>query len=98
MEILNEEQNQKAIKEIEELMNVENPTQEQDHRIEELSCAVERFEDEHYPIPDASREEVLKFLMEQNSIPEKQFEVLSNLDAVTLGKKFNISPELFEDD
>jgi HTH-type transcriptional regulator/antitoxin HigA len=98
MEISTEEQNQKALKEFEELMGVENLTKEQDRRMEELACAIIRFEDEHYPIPDASREEVLKFLMEQNSIPEKQFEVLSKLDAVTLGKKFNISPELFEDD
>lgn len=36
-----------------------------------LSDIVEKYEDEHYPIDDASPHEVLKFLMEQNDLKQK---------------------------
>lgn len=35
-----------------------------------VSDIVEKYEDEHYPIPDSPPHEVLKFLMEQNDLKQ----------------------------
>jgi HTH-type transcriptional regulator/antitoxin HigA len=52
--------------------NKEGPlSPEEDKLLELLSFLVESYEDEHYPINEASPNEVLKFLMEQNDLKQK---------------------------
>lgn len=43
---------------------------EEDRLLELLSVLVEEYEDKHYPIPDASPNEVLRFLMEQKDMKQ----------------------------
>jgi HTH-type transcriptional regulator/antitoxin HigA len=44
---------------------------EEDELLELLSILIESYEDEHYPIPEASPNEVLKFLMEDRELKQK---------------------------
>jgi HTH-type transcriptional regulator / antitoxin HigA len=44
---------------------------EEDKLLELLSLLVEEYEDKHYPIPEASPNEILKFLMEQKDLKQK---------------------------
>ena len=44
---------------------------EEDKLLELLSVLIEEYEDKHYPIDDAPPHEVLKFLMEQNDLKQK---------------------------
>jgi HTH-type transcriptional regulator/antitoxin HigA len=39
--------------------------------IELLTLLIERYEDEHYPIPDASPADVLRFLIEHNGLSQR---------------------------
>lgn len=44
---------------------------EEEQLLELLSVLVESFEDEHYPMPESSPNEVLKFLMEDRELKQK---------------------------
>lgn len=44
---------------------------EEDKLLELLSLLVEEYEDKHYPIPEASPNEVLKFFMEDRELKQK---------------------------
>lgn len=44
---------------------------EEENLLELLSVLIEKYEDEHYPIPDSSPNEVLKFLMEDRELKQK---------------------------
>ncbi|HUO61413.1 MAG TPA: helix-turn-helix domain-containing protein [Candidatus Acidoferrales bacterium] len=46
-------------------------TPEEEDAIDLLTLLIERYEDERYPIPDASPIEVLRFLLEQNGLSQK---------------------------
>ena len=56
-----------ALREFEALMDAEpeRGTPEGD-RLELLDMVIARYEDEHYPMPDADPVNVIKFVMEQN--------------------------------
>lgn len=47
------------------------PSRAERDAIELLSLLVERYESEHYGVPDASPVEVLKFLMEQHGLAQR---------------------------
>lgn len=44
---------------------------EEEKLLDLLSNLVEAYEDEHYPMPDVSPNEALKFLMEQNDLKQR---------------------------
>jgi HTH-type transcriptional regulator / antitoxin HigA len=50
-------------------------TPEEDQLFELVARLIEDFEEEHYPIPDASPHRILRFLMEQNDL--RQSDLLS---------------------
>jgi HTH-type transcriptional regulator / antitoxin HigA len=58
---------------IDELMSKKEDTlsPEEVRLLETLSILVESYEDEHYPIPESSPNEVLKFLMEDRELKQK---------------------------
>jgi HTH-type transcriptional regulator / antitoxin HigA len=79
--------------------------------IEILGDLVEKYEEQHHPLPTASPVDVLKYLMEehglkQNQLPEignqaKVSEVLNNKRALNLNhvkalsRRFGVSPSVF---
>ena len=46
-------------------------TRAQTNQIELLTLLIERYEDEHCPIPDASPADVLRFLIEHNGLSQR---------------------------
>jgi HTH-type transcriptional regulator/antitoxin HigA len=48
-----------------------NPTPDEEEAIELLTLLVERYESEHYPIPEAEPAEVLRFLLDQNGLSQR---------------------------
>jgi HTH-type transcriptional regulator / antitoxin HigA len=53
------------------------PTPAQVKAIELLTLLIERYEEEHYPVPDASPADVLRFLLERHGL--KQRDIAANL-------------------
>ena len=55
------------------------------------SKLIEDFEEEHYPIPDAPRDRILRFLMKQNDLRQSDllpiFGSLGYVSAVAPGKR-----------
>jgi HTH-type transcriptional regulator/antitoxin HigA len=49
----------------------ENLSPEEDKLLDLLSNLVEEYEDEHYLFPEVPRNEILKFLIEENSLKQK---------------------------
>ena len=47
------------------------PTRAEVEDIELLTLLIERYEDEHDPVPDASPIDVLRFLIEQNGLTQR---------------------------
>ncbi len=60
----------KALARIEELISAPEGSPEADE-LEVLAILVEKYEEEHYPIPEAPVSEVLKLFMEENNLPPK---------------------------
>jgi len=54
-----------------ELTAKARPTRYEQEAIELLTLLVDRYESERYPIPDASPGEVLRFLLEQNGLSQR---------------------------
>jgi len=52
--ITTEEENERACAELEELLENEKPTDREQGYIDCLTAAIEKFEAEHYPIPEPS--------------------------------------------
>jgi HTH-type transcriptional regulator/antitoxin HigA len=48
-----------------------NPTADEEEAIELMTLLVERYELEHYPIPDAEPAEVLRFLLDQGGLSQR---------------------------
>jgi HTH-type transcriptional regulator/antitoxin HigA len=70
--IQSEEENERLLGAVDRLMakSDDEPVPEEDVLLELLCQLIERFEEEHYPIPDSPPHRVLQFLMEQNDVPE----------------------------
>jgi HTH-type transcriptional regulator/antitoxin HigA len=54
-----------------ELTAKANPTPDEEEAIELMTLLVERYESDHYPIPEAEPAEVLRFLIEQNGLSQR---------------------------
>ena len=70
--IRNEEEYDIMIANIDELISRpdESLSPEEDRLLETMSILVEAYEDEHYPIPEASPTDILKFFMEDREIKQ----------------------------
>ncbi len=68
--IKTENEYRKAIKRLEEIFDVEVGTIEADEA-ELLGLLIEKYEDEHYPIPNPDPIEAIEFIMEQMNIKPK---------------------------
>ncbi len=61
-----------------------DPTPEEEEAIGLLTLLIERYEREYYPMPDADPVDVLKFLLEQNSLLQRDI-------AADLGSESTVS-------
>lgn len=70
--IRNEEEYDIMIANIDELISRpdESLSPEEDRLLETMSILVEAYENEHYPIPEASPTDILKFFMEDREIKQ----------------------------
>ena len=71
--IRNKREHQVALKEIEALWKAKDGTAESD-RLEVLALLVERYEQEHFPIPDPDPIEFLHYVMESRGLARKDLE------------------------
>ena len=69
--IHSEEQLESYTKALYQLTSVDKPTPSQFEAIELLTLLIERYEAEHFPMPEASPAEVLKFLLEQHGLKQR---------------------------
>ncbi len=68
--ITTEVENQQVLSQVEKLMAIADRTPEQDELLDLLVVLVEKFEDEYYPIDDASPHDILLHLMEENNLKQ----------------------------
>jgi HTH-type transcriptional regulator/antitoxin HigA len=54
-----------------ELTEVANPSPSQQEAIELLGMLIEKYESERYPVPAASPQDVVRFLMDQHDLRQK---------------------------
>jgi HTH-type transcriptional regulator/antitoxin HigA len=72
----------------------ENLSPEEDKLLDLLSNLVEEYEDEHYHFPEVPRNEILKFLIEENSLKQKDLVHIfgsSGIASEVVGGKRSIS-------
>jgi HTH-type transcriptional regulator / antitoxin HigA len=69
--IRNDEELERYTDALFELTALENPTPTQVEAIELLTLLVERYEREHYPIPKADPVTLVKFLLEQQGLSQR---------------------------
>jgi HTH-type transcriptional regulator / antitoxin HigA len=69
--IRSEEQLAAYTKALFQLTAIDNPTSAQIEAIELLTLLIERYESEHYSLPDASPAEVLRFLLDQHGLRQR---------------------------
>lgn len=68
--IRTEEDYRNALSRVEELMDA-TPNSPEEDELDVLASLVEIYETKHYPIPDAHPLEVIRFVMEQNNMLDK---------------------------
>lgn len=68
--ITTEVENQQVLSQVEKLMAIADRTPEQDELLDLLVVLVKKFEDEYYPIDDASPHDILLHLMEENNLKQ----------------------------
>ena len=62
-----------------------NPSSEEEEAIELLTLLIERYETERYPVPDADPIDVLRFLLDQNGLSQRDIaEELGSESTVSL--------------
>jgi HTH-type transcriptional regulator / antitoxin HigA len=62
-----------------------NPSPEEEEAIELLTLLIERYETERYPVPDADPIDVLRFLLDQNGLSQRDIaEELGSESTVSL--------------
>jgi HTH-type transcriptional regulator/antitoxin HigA len=66
-----EEENERLLDQVNRLMSKPELTPEEGRLLELLAAAIERFEQEHYPIPGVSPVELLKFIMEEHGLRQR---------------------------
>ncbi|MEA5485512.1 MULTISPECIES: helix-turn-helix domain-containing protein [Pseudanabaena] len=68
--ITNDVENEIALRNIERLLAIPQPTAEEESILQLLLTLVEKYEDEHYPMNDASPLDILLHLMESNNLKQ----------------------------
>lgn len=53
------------------LTSIEDPSDAEIDAIELLSVLIEKYENEHYPIPAATPAEVVRFILDQNNLKQR---------------------------
>ena len=71
--IKNDKQLNEALERVNQLWGAKSNTIDRDE-LEVLSLLIEKYEEEHYPIPASEPIEAIKFLMEQNNLPRKDLQ------------------------
>jgi len=71
--IKNDQELEKMLEQMAVLWDAEEGSDERDE-LELLSFIVEKYEDEHYPIPASNPIEAIKFQMDQNGMTRKDLE------------------------
>jgi HTH-type transcriptional regulator/antitoxin HigA len=71
--VKNKTQLNRALKRINELWGAK-PNTEKGDELDILMLLVEKYEEEHYPIPPSDPVEAIKFLMEQKALTRKDLE------------------------
>ena len=71
--VKNKTQLNRALKRIDELWGAKRNTEKCDE-LDILMLLVEKYEEEHYPIPPSDPVEAIKFLMEQKALTRKDLE------------------------
>ena len=71
--IKNKTQLIRALKRVDELWGAKRNTEKGDE-LDVLMMLVEKYEEEHYPIPPSDPVEAIKFLMEQKALTRKDLE------------------------
>jgi HTH-type transcriptional regulator/antitoxin HigA len=68
----NEEEYDAAVEELDKLMEKvgDNPDDPRQRLIETLTVLIEAYDDEHYPMAEASGVDMLRFLMEQHNLTQ----------------------------
>lgn len=69
--ISSERQHEEYLAVLDKLSAKERPTKDEEQYAEVLMTLIEVYEEEHFPIPDASPLEVLRALMEANNLRQK---------------------------
>jgi len=69
--IHNEEELEEYTKALFDLTAKPHPTPEEEEAIELMTLLIERFEQEHFPIPPAEPADVLRFLLEHNGLSQR---------------------------
>lgn len=74
-----------------ELSSKAHPTREEEEAVELLTLLIERYEAERYLVPDASPVEVLRFLLDQNGLSQRDisadFGSESTVSLILAGKR-----------
>ena len=71
--IKNDKQLSEALEKVNQLWDAESNTSEHDE-LDVLSLLIEKYEEEHFPIPASDPIEAIKFLMEQNNLTRKDLQ------------------------
>ena len=91
--IKNDEQNRKALNELEILLDKEvageHLSEEESDRIELLALLIENYEKKHYPIPDLDPIEQIQLVMEQRGLKQKDLVEILCVSKSTLSKIFS---------
>ena len=68
-----------------------NPTPDEEEAIELLTLLIDRYESQHYPVPDAEAADVLRFLLDRNGLSQRdiaeEFGSESTVSLVLSGKR-----------
>jgi HTH-type transcriptional regulator / antitoxin HigA len=69
--IRNDEELAVYTRELFELTAKTDPMPEEEEAIELMTLLVERYEEEHYPVPEAEPADVLRYLLERNALSQR---------------------------
>lgn len=83
--IKDKESHQKALEELQKLIQNNSGTQ----KIDELSLIIENYEKKRFPIEPVTSIELIKFFLDQNNISIKQLSIECNISENKLNKKIN---------
>ena len=111
--IRNEREYDAAVEKVNALVDEvgDNPKDPRNRLLDTLSILIEAYDQEHYPIPDTSGVEMLKFLMEQHGLTQGDLPEIGSQGVVSeilrgkrdlnvrqiaaLSKRFGLPPDVF---